>query len=73
MIKEAKYDPKPNWHVSGKLCPECYEYRYVHDPKSLINKPFFIKILQLSKKKWFIVLIASLLGFSVIMRIIVQN
>ena len=73
MIKEAKYDPKPNWHVTGKLCSECYDYKYIHDSKSLINKPFFRKILKLSKKKWFIILIASLLIFSVLMRIIVQD
>ena len=73
MIKEAKHDPKPSWNVSGKLCSECYEYKYVNDPNSLVNKPFFRRILKLSKKKWFVILIASLLGLSVLMRIIVQN
>ena len=73
MIKEAKHNPKPNWDVSGKLCSECYEYKYVNDSNSIVNKPFFRKILKLSKKRWFIVLIASLFGFSILMRIIVQN
>ena len=73
MIKEAKHNPKPSWDVSGKLCSECYEYKYVNDSNSLINKPFFRKILKLSKKKWFIAIISSLLAFSVLMRILVQN
>ena len=73
MIKEAKYNPKSTWNVSGKLCSECYEYKYVHDSNSLINRPLFRKILKLTKKKWFVILIASLLGLSVLMRIIVQN
>lgn len=72
MVKEAKYDSKPNWNVSGKLCSECYEYKYVHDPKSLVNKSYFRKILKISKKKWLIGIIAALLIFSVIMRVIVQ-
>ena len=71
-IHEAKYDSKSNWNVSGKLCEECYDYHYVHDPKSLFNRPTFRKILKLSKKKWFVGLIASLLAFSVIMRIMFQ-
>ena len=73
MVKEAKYNPKPNWKIRGKLCSECYDYKYVNDSNSLINKPFFRKILKLSKKKWFIFLIAFMLGLSVFMRIIVQN
>ena len=73
MVNEAKYDSKPDWNVGGKLCSECYDYKYVHDPKSLVNKSFFRKILKISKKKWLVAIIASLLGISVIMRIIVQN
>ncbi len=73
MINEAKHNPKPNWKVSGKLCSECYDYKYTHDPNSLINKPLFKKILKLSKQKWFIGIITFLLFFSVTMRIIVQN
>ncbi|MDH3657632.1 MAG: hypothetical protein OEM77_05800 [Nitrosopumilus sp.] len=73
MVNEAEYDSKPDWNVSGKLCSECYDYKYVHDPKSFVNKSFFRKILKISKKKWLIAIITSLLVFSVIMRIIVQN
>lgn len=73
MVKEAKHNPKPNWNISGKLCSECYDYKYVHDSKSLINKPFFRKILKLSKQKWVIILISSLLAFSVLMRVLSQN
>ena len=71
-IHEAKYDPKPNWNVYDKICQECYDYLYIHDPKSLENRPAFRKLLKLSKKKWFIGLIASLFVFSILMRIFVQ-
>jgi hypothetical protein len=73
MVNEAEYDSKPDWNVSGKLCAKCNDYKYVHDPKSFVNKSFFRKILKISKKKWLIAIIASLLGISGIMRIIVQN
>lgn len=73
MVNEAKYDSKPHWNVRGKLCSECYDYKYVNDPKSLVNKSYFRRILKISKKKWLVAIIASLLGISVIMRIIVQN
>ena len=71
-IHEAKYDSKLNWDVSGKLCEECYSYHYSHDFNSMVNRPTFRKILKLSRKKWFVGLIASLLTFSVIMRIVIQ-
>ena len=72
-VKEAKHNPKSTWNIDGKICSECYEYKYVNDSNSMINKPFFRKILKLAKNKGFVILIASLLGLSVLMRIIVQN
>jgi len=71
-IREAKYVPKSNWRIYDKICEECYDYLYIHDPKSIENKPVFRKLLKLFNKKWFIGLIASLFIFSIIMRIIIQ-
>lgn len=71
-IREAKHEPKRRWHLDNKLCHECYDYLYVHDPKSLENRPAFRKLLRLFSKKWFMALIASLFVFSIIMRILIQ-
>ena len=53
MINEGEYNSKHYWNVRGKLCSECYDYKYVHDPKSLVNKAYFRKILKISKKSGF--------------------
>ena len=50
MVNEAEYDSKPDWNVNRKFCSKCYDYKYVHDPKSFVNKSFFRKILKISKK-----------------------
>lgn len=72
-VNEARLEPKPGWNVSGKLCQQCYDYKYVHDPKSLVNRPAFRKLLRLSKNRWFITFLAFLFAFSVIMRILAEG